>query len=155
MAGTGWDAAAHRRECTIPPDQLKALNALPGWERTFQAAPLDETPDDSPASSQQGARQKRLSLVPEKTKSARVAAPSPGAHARRQRAPVLSFDDEDEEEDEEENARMRADALVRAGRGDANPEMADPQTRGLRGVASAPPRAEGFVNDDELSLIHI
>ena len=154
MAGTGWDAAAHRRECTIPPDQLKALNALPGWERTFQAAPLDETPDDSPASSQQGARQKRLSLVPEKTKSARVAAPSPGAHARRQRAPVLSFDDEDEEEEEEEeeNARMRADALVRAGRGDANPEMADPQTRGLRGVASAPPRAKGFADDDELRL---
>jgi hypothetical protein len=154
MAGTGWDAAAHRRECTIPPDQLKALNALPGWERTFQAAPLDETPDDSPASSQQGARAKRVSLVPEKTKSAqvKVAAPSPGAHARRQRAPVLSFDDEDEEEEEEENARKRADALVRAGRGDANPEMADPQTFGLRGVASAPPRAEHFANDDALRL---
>ena len=154
MAGTGWDAAAHRRECTIPPDQLKALNALPGWERTFQAAPLDETPDDSPASSQQGAREKRVSLVPEKTKSSqvKVAAPSPGAHARRQRAPVLSFDDEDEEEEEEENARKRADALVRAGRGDANPEMADPQTFGLRGVASAPPRAEHFANDDALRL---
>ena len=82
MAGTGWDAAAHRRECTIPPDQLKALNALPGWERTFQAAPLDETPDDSPASSQQGAREKRLSLVPEKTKSAQVKVAAPSASDR-------------------------------------------------------------------------
>ena len=142
-AGTGWDAAAHRRECTIPPDQLKALNALPGWERTFQAAPLDETPDDSPASSQRGAREKSLAEEPEKTK----AVASPGAHARRQRAPVLSFDDEDDEDDEndendeDERALARADALVRAGRGDANPEMADPQTRGLRGVATADPRA--------------
>ena len=112
-AGTGWDAAAHRRECTIPPDQLKALNALPGWERTFQAAPLDETPDDSPASSQRGAREKSLAEEPEKTK----AVASPGAHARRQRAPVLSFDDEDDEDDEndeDERALARADALVRA-----------------------------------------
>ena len=155
-AGTGWDAAAHRRECTIPPDQLKALNALPGWERTFQAAPLDETPDDSPASSQRGAREKSLAEEPEKTK----AVASPGAHARRQRAPVLSFDDEDDEDDEndendeDERALARADALVRAGRGDANPEMADPQTRGLRGVATAdPPRAAGFDDIGTLALV--
>ena len=151
-AGTGWDAAAHRRECTIPPDQLKALNALPGWERTFQAAPLDETPDDSPASSQRGAREKSLAEEPEKTK----AVASPGAHARRQRAPVLSFDDEDDEDDEndeDERALARADALVRAGRGDANPEMADPQTRGLRGVATAdPPRAAGIDEIGTLAL---
>ena len=155
-AGTGWDAAAHRRECTIPPDQLKALNALPGWERTFQAAPLDETPDDSPASSQRGAREKSLAEEPEKTK----AVASPGAHARRQRAPVLSFDDEDDEDDEndendeDERALARADALVRAGRGDANPEMADPQTRGLRGVATAdPPRAAGIDEIGTLALV--
>ena len=90
-AGTGWDAAAQRRECTIPPDQLRALNALPGWERTFQAAPLDETPDDSPASSQHGARE-HVPRQPEQTRAVAAAA-SPGAHARRQRAPVLSFDD--------------------------------------------------------------
>ena len=139
-AGTGWDAAAQRRECTIPPDQLRALNALPGWERTFQAAPLDETPDDSPASSQHGARE-HVPRQPEQTRAVAAAA-SPGAHARRQRAPVLSFDDEDEADEEDEKALLRADALVRAGRGDANPEMADPQTRGLRGVAVAdPPRA--------------
>ena len=148
-AGTGWDAAAHRRECTIPPDQLRALNALPGWERTFQAAPLDETPDESPASSRRGPPRDERREEPERTSA--FAAASPGAHARRQRAPVLSFDDEDEADEEEERALLHADALVRAGRGHADPEMADPQTRGLRGVAAAdPPRAP---NADAESLL--
>ena len=70
---------------------------------------------------------------------------------------MLSFDDEDDENDEndeDERALARADALVRAGRGDANPEMADPQTRGLRGVATAdPPRAAGIDDIGTLALV--
>ena len=44
----GWDAAAFRRQCAIPPDQLAKLNSLPGWARAMQTASLDETPDGSP-----------------------------------------------------------------------------------------------------------
>ena len=123
-----WDPATHRRECTIPPEQLAKLNALPGWQRTFQAAPLDETPDDSPTNSQQPG----LGGV-----GRRLTAGSPGAHARKQRAPVMSFDDDDEED---EDADARVDVLVRLDR--SNPELMDPQTKGLRGVATKdPPRA--------------
>ena len=136
MAGApvAWDAAAHRRECVIPPDQLLVLNALPGWQRTFQAAPLDETPDESPTGSQQalggGGGDVRLTQH------------SPGAHARKQRAPVMSFDDEDDEDDADANTN----ALLRAGR--AVPTMNDPQTKGLRNVATSdPPRA----TDSELA----
>ena len=53
----GWDAAAFRRQCAIPPDQLAKLNSLPGWARAMQTASLDETPDGSPTPSQQPANE--------------------------------------------------------------------------------------------------
>lgn len=31
-----WDLKAFRRECVIPPDQLRKLNELPGWGRSMQ-----------------------------------------------------------------------------------------------------------------------
>ena len=36
MAGGGWNLQDFRRQCVIPPDQLRMLNELPGWARSTQ-----------------------------------------------------------------------------------------------------------------------
>jgi len=124
MASTrgGWDAAAFRRQCAIPPDQLAKLNSLPGWARAMQTASLDETPDGSPTPSQQPANE----VAQPRRRPARG-----GAFLREQaaRAPRL-VDDDSDDSDSDSDPAVNAARVVQS--------MRDPQMRGLRGVAVVP-----------------
>ena len=128
----GWDAAAFRRQCAIPPDQLAKLNSLPGWARAMQTASLDETPDGSPTPSQQPANE----VAQPRRRPARG-----GAFLREQaaRAPRL-VDDDSDDSDSDSDPAVNAARVVQS--------MRDPQMRGLRGVATATPPA---ATDEEMA----